>query len=193
MSRKTFDVVVSTTGLIVALVLLVSAGLVIWGSTFVNGQVHDQLASQKIFFPAKGSPALDPKEFPGLQQYAGQQVVNGRQAEAYANQFIGKHLEGIAGGKTYAEVSSAAQASPDDQKLQEQAQTLFRGTTLRGLLLNAYAFWQMGQIMEIIAIALFAGGGLLVIFSGLGYSHAARVRSDEEVFARREERERAAA
>ena len=49
MSRKTFDVVVSTTGLIVALVLLVSAGLAIWGSTFVNGQVHEQLASQQIF------------------------------------------------------------------------------------------------------------------------------------------------
>ena len=189
MSRKTFDTVVSTVGLVVAVVLLIAGGLVIWGSSFVNNQVHDQLASQKIFFPPKGSSGLAPEEFPGLQQYAGQQVVDGKQAEAYANQFIAKHLEGVAGGKTYSEVSAAALANSNDQKLQAQVQTLFRGTTLRGLLLNAYAFWQMGQIMGIIAIVLFAGGGVLAVLAGLGYWHAARVRADKELFSRSSEAE----
>jgi hypothetical protein len=182
MSRKSFDTVVSTVGLVLAVVLLIAGGLAIWGSTFVSGQVHDQLASQKIFFPPKGSAGLSPQEFPGLQQYAGQQVVNGKQAEAYANQFIGKHLQGVAGGKTYSEVSSAALANPNDQTLQGQVQTLFRGTTLRGLLLSSYAFWQTGQIIGILAIVMFAGGGILVILSGLGFWHAARVRSDQEIF-----------
>ena len=97
--------------------------------------VHDQLMDQKISFPAKGTPSLDPKEFPGLQRYAGQRVDSGPKAKAYANQFIAKHLETIAGGKTYSEVSALAQANPTDAKLAAQAQTLFRGETLRGLLL----------------------------------------------------------
>ncbi len=189
MSRKSFDTVVSTVGLAVAIVLLIGGGLAIWGSTFISNQVHDQLASQKIFFPAKGSEGLSPQEFPGLQQYAGQQVVNGKQAEAYANQFIGAHLQGVADGKTYSEVSSAALANPNDQKLQGQVQTLFRGTTLRGLLLSSYAFWQVGQIIGIAAIVLFAGGGVLLILSGLGYWHAARVRSDQEILGAKTEEE----
>lgn len=183
MSRKTFDSVVSSVGLVVAIVLLVAGGLVIWGSTFVHDQVGNQLTSQKIFFPPKGSEALTPQEFPGLQQYAGQQVVNGDQAAAYADQFIARHLQGIGGGKTYSEVSAAALQDPQNEELQAQAQTLFRGTTLRGLLLNAHAFWTMGDVMQVIAIVLFAGGGVLVILAGLGYWHAARRPEEESIFA----------
>ncbi|HSS09160.1 MAG TPA: hypothetical protein VLL25_04695 [Acidimicrobiales bacterium] len=82
------------------LVLAVGGGLLFWGSTFAGNMVHDQLASQKIVFPAKGSPSLDPKEFPGLQRYAGQFVDNGPKAKAYANQFIAAHLKAAANGKT---------------------------------------------------------------------------------------------
>ena len=81
-----------------------------------------------------------------MRQYGGQQLTTGPQAETYANHFIAVHLQEVAGGKTYAEVSSAALADPKNAALQEQAQTLFRGTALRGLLLNAYAFWTVGQI-----------------------------------------------
>lgn len=174
MSRRTFDSIVSSAGIVVALVLLVAGGLVLWGSSFVHNQVGDQLASQKIFFPPRGSEALTPEEYPGLQHYAGQQVVNGDQAAAYADQFIAKHLAAVADGKTYAEVSGAALQNPDDEQLQAQAQTLFRGTTLRGLLLNAHAFWTMGDVMEIVAIVLFVGGGVLTVMAGLGFWHAAR-------------------
>ena len=77
----------------------------LWGSGFAHDMVHTQLSEQKIQFPPKGSPALDPKEFPGLQRYAGQAVDNGPKAKAYADQFIKVHLKGIADGKTYSQVA----------------------------------------------------------------------------------------
>src|SRR5436305_7488586 len=117
-------------GSILFLVLAIGGGLLLWGSNFANNMVHSQLSEQKITFPAKGSPALDPKEFPGLQQYAGQAVDNGPKAKAYANGFIGRHLDSVAGGKKYSEVSAQAQANPNDQQLAGQVQTLFRGETL---------------------------------------------------------------
>jgi hypothetical protein len=139
---------------VLVLVLGFCAGFLFWGSTFINGMIHDQLVAQKIYFPAAGSPALSPSEYPDLQQYAGQQVDNGEKAKAYANGFIGRHLEEVAGGRTYAEVSAAAQANPSDIRLAAQAQTLFRGETLRGLLLNAYGWSQVAMY------AFYAGIGL---------------------------------
>jgi hypothetical protein len=137
-------------------ILSFTAGFLYWANSFSHGMVHDQLAAQQIYFPTAGSKALSPAEFPDLQQYAGQQVVNGDQAKAYADGFIGRHLTGVAGGQTYAQVSSAALAHPSDQKLAAQVQTLFRGETLRGLLLNAYGWWQVGQY------AFYAGVGLTI-------------------------------
>ncbi|MDQ1395011.1 MAG: hypothetical protein QOG64_270, partial [Acidimicrobiaceae bacterium] len=122
------------------LVLAVGGGLLLWGGSFAHNMVHNQLSAQKISFPAKGTPALDAKEFPGLQRYAGQLVDNGPKAKAYANQFIGAHLKSVSGGKTYSEVSTASQANPTDTKLAAQAQSLFRGETLRGLLLYAWGW-----------------------------------------------------
>jgi hypothetical protein len=118
-------------------------------------------------------------EFADVREYGGEQLTTGPQAEAYANDFIAVHLEDVAGGKTYAEVSSAALADPDNAALQEQVQTLFRGTALRGLLLNAYAFSTVAQIAFIAAIVSLVGGGALVFLSVLGFQHASRVRSGE--------------
>jgi hypothetical protein len=61
---------------------------------------------QKIFFRPAGSKAL----LPGIKQYAGQQLVNGDQARAYADKFINVHLSEVAGGQTYAQVSTASLA-----------------------------------------------------------------------------------
>ncbi len=113
---------------VLVLVLGFCAGFLYWGSGFVNGMVHDQLSAQQIYFPAKGTAALDPREFPDLQQYAGQQVDNGDKAKAYADGFIGRHLQAVAGGQTYSQVSAKAQANPQDTKLAAQVQTLFRGS-----------------------------------------------------------------
>jgi hypothetical protein len=123
---------------------------------FVQGTIRDQLTAQQIFFPAAGSAALPASEFPELQQYGGQQVQTGIQAQAYANGFIGRHLQSVAGGQTYAQVSAKAQANPTDAKLQGQVATLFKGETLIGMLLNTYGWWTVGTY------AIFAGVGLAV-------------------------------
>jgi hypothetical protein len=147
-------------GTILFAVLAVGGGLLLFGSNFSKNMVHDQLAQQRITFPAKGSPTLDPQEFPGLQQYAGQAVDTGPKAKAYANEFIAAHLKKASGGKTYSEVSALSQADPGNTKLAAQVQTLFRGETLRGLLLYAWGWSVVG------AIAYWAG--LAALLGALG-------------------------
>jgi hypothetical protein len=169
--RRTLDLLLSAAGAVLAIVLLVAGGLLMWGYTFADDEVHDQLAAQKIFFPPKGSPALTPKEFPDLQKYAGEQVVNGDQAQAYADGFIARHLEEVANGQTYSQVSAQVLQNPDDVKLKGQQETLFRGETLRGLLLNAYAFWQIAQIALYAAIISFILGAVMAVLSFLGFRH----------------------
>jgi len=184
MRRRTFDILVSSTGMVLTIVLLVAGGLLYWGYSFANNNVHDQLVAQKIVFPPKGSEALAPPEIGRyLNQYAGQQLVNGAQAQAYANHFIAVHLKETAGGKTYAEVSTLSRQNPNDANLVGQVQTLFRGETLRGLLLNAYAFWQIGQIALVASIASFALGGVMLVLTILGFWHLRRVAPTEELIA----------
>jgi hypothetical protein len=133
-------------GAILFLVLSVGGGLLLWGSNFAHNMVHSQLTDQKISFPEKGSPGLDAKEFPGLQRYAGQAVDNGPKAKAYADQYIKAHLAAVADGKTYSEVSALSRANPKDEALVGQVNTLFKGETLRGLLLYAWGWSVVGMI-----------------------------------------------
>jgi len=154
--------------LVLFLVLAIGGGLLLWGGTFANNMVHDQLSAQQIRFPAKGTAALDAKEFPGLQRYAGQLVDSGPKAKAYANEFIAKHLNAVAGGQTYSQVSALSQANPTDTKLAGQVQTLFRGETLRGLLLYAWGWSVVGHIASIVAYGAFAGAAIVLIALVLG-------------------------
>ncbi len=179
MPRRTLDLLLSWTGLVVAVVLLVAGGLLLWGSSFVETQVRDQLAEQRIFFPPAESPAVQGPEFADVREYGGEQLLTGPQAEAYANDFIGVHLEDVADGRTYAEVSGEALADPGNEQLQEQAQTLFRGNALRGLLLNAYAFWTVSQIAFAAALVSLIGGAVLVVLSAFGFLHARSTRRAE--------------
>ena len=185
MRRKTFDALLTTGGLLIAAVLLIAGGLLTWAHSFVNDQVKSQLSQQQIFFPKAGDAQLKEAAIgPYLTKYAGQQLTSGAQAEAYADHFIAVHLEGIGGGKTYAQLSTQAQANPNDTKLAATVNTMFKGETLRGLLLNAYAFWKMGQIALIAAIASFAGAGVLLVLSILGFWHLRRTDPDQEVLAK---------
>ena len=173
--RKTIDKVFILLGVATAVMFVAIGSLAWWGYNFATTEVHDELSSQKIYFPAKGSPALDPTEFPGLQQYAGQLVDNGPKAKAYANEFIAVHLEKVAGGKTYSEVSTAAMADPTNAKLQGQKAALFQGETLRGLLLgDGYAYWTFGMLAKIAAIAAFIGAGVMALLVWAGLMHLAR-------------------
>jgi hypothetical protein len=174
-NRKYIDKVASTTGLLLAAVLLIAGGLLTWGYSFTNDQVKSQLAEQNITFPPSGSGAitsLPAVDQPFMAKYAGEQMLNGRQAEVYADHFIAVHLSEIAGGKTYSEVSAAAQADPTNTGLAAQVQILFRGSTLRGLLLYGYAFWQIGQIAMYAALVAGLSGVLFLLLALLGFMHA---------------------
>jgi hypothetical protein len=186
MKRRTFDILISVAGLFLALVLVVAGGLLTWAHNFVSDEVHNQLAAQKIFFPPKGSDAIAGPEFAAMQKYAGQQLTTGAQAQTYADHFIAVHLREIGGGKTYSQLSTESLANPNDAKLAGTVQTMFRGETLRGLLLNAYAFDTMGTIAGIAAVAAFVAAAVMLVLGGLGLWHARSVPATAEIFARRD-------
>ncbi len=182
MRRKTFDLLLTVGGLGIAIVLLAGGGLLTWASTFVGNQVHSQLSQQQVYFPPKGNAALAPSTIgPYLNKYAGKQLLTGPEANAYANHFIAIHLKEIGGGKTYAQLSTLAQADPTNTKLAAQVATVFKGETLRGLLLNAYAFATMGTIAGIAAVVCFVGAGFLLLLSLLGFLHLRRTPNDAEL------------
>jgi hypothetical protein len=186
MRRRTFDALASVAGLVLAVVLAVAGGLALWGHNFVDGQVSTQLTAQKIVFPVKTNPefkALPPADAAAMGQYAGQQMTTGAQAKVYADNFIAFHLSKMGG--TYAQLSAASMAQPGNAKLAALVNTVFKGTTLRGMLLNAYAFWQMGVIAAWAAIVAFIGAGLLVILSVFGFVHGRRAAPEAEILARR--------
>jgi hypothetical protein len=143
--------------------------------------VHTQLAAQQIYFPAANSQAVAGPEFAAMRPYGGQQLTTGAQAEVYADHFIANHLKAIGGGKTYAQLSAEAIAQPANAKLAAQVNTVFKGETLRGLLLNAYAFGTMGTIAGIAAIAAFVAAAVMLILGGLGLMHARRASPDTDI------------
>jgi hypothetical protein len=187
MRRKTFDMILSAGGAVLVVVLLVAGGLGLWGYNFANSNVHDQLAQQAITFPpaaAFAHPAvgseITPSMIPSVSKYAGQPLLTGQQAQVYANDFIAVHLQEIGGGKTYAQLSAASQADPTNTKLAGQVETVFKGTTLRGLLLEAYAFSTFGEIALVASIVSFVLAGVMLLLTLLGVVHLRRVPGDQE-------------
>ena len=181
MRRITFDILMATAGLFLAVTLIAAGGLLTWAHTYIGNEVHTQLAAQQIFFPAANSKAVAAPEFAAMRQYGGQQLTTGAQAEVYADHFIANHLKVIGGGKTYSQLSAEAIAQPTNTALAAQVNTVFKGETLRGLLLNAYAFGTMGMIAGIAAIAAFIAAAVMLVLSGLGLMHARRVSPATEI------------
>jgi hypothetical protein len=184
MRRRTFDALATVTGVILTVILGVAGALLLWGHSFVNNEVANQLGAQKIEFPATSDPslkALPPADAAAMRQYAGQLMMNGAQAETYADHFIAVHLNEIAGGKTYSQLSTLSRANPTDTKLAGEVETVFKGTTLRSMLLEAYGFWKMGQIALIAAWTAFIGAGLMLILSFFGLYHLQRTAPEAEV------------
>src|SRR6516164_3710218 len=184
MRRKTFDALATMAGVVLAVVLAIGGGLLLWGHSVVSNDVHNQLAAQKIVFPAASSPeikSLPAADATAMKAYAGQTMTTGAQAQTYADHFIAVHLKEIGGGKTYSQLSTAAMAQPKNTALANQVQTIFKGTTLRGMLLNAYGWWQMGQIMLVSAFVAFGAAGLFLILSGLGFWHLRRATPESEI------------
>ena len=182
MRRNVFDVLASAGGAVLVIVLLVAGSLAMWGYSFANSNVHNQLAQQQIAFPALGSSALaSPKIGPYLNQYAGQPLTTGAQAQAYADHFIAVHLSEMPYGGVYSKVSAASQADPTNATLKAEVQTVFQGTTLRGLLLEAYAFSEFALIALWAAIAAFALAGIMAILVGIGFWHSRKVPESAEL------------
>ncbi|HET9059340.1 MAG TPA: hypothetical protein VFN61_05415, partial [Acidimicrobiales bacterium] len=157
MRRKSFDALVSAAGVLLTVILIAAGALAFWGYSYSNNTVTNQLRSQDITFPpaaafahAKAGTEITPSMIPSVSQYAGQRLQTGAQAEAYADHFIAVHLSEMPYGGVYAKVSAAAMAakpgSAEATQLKAVEQTVFQGTSLRGMLLNAYGWWKIGQI-----------------------------------------------
>lgn len=178
--RKTIDKVFILLGLATTAVFIVIGAMAWWGYHFATNEVKTELSAQKIYFPAKGSPAiaaLPAANQTEMNKYAGEQLVNGAQAKVYANDFIAFHLSEVAGGKTYSQVSTAAIADPTNTALQTQKAVLFQGETLRGLLLgDGYAYWTFGMLAKYAAIAAFIGAGIMAVLVWMGLMHLTRLK-----------------
>jgi hypothetical protein len=188
MRRSTLDALLSIGGAVVTAVLLVAAGLLLWAGSFANTTVAQQLADQRITMPA-GAAIADPQIKPYLEQYAGQPMTTGAQAQAYADHFIKVHMNAASQGKTYGEVSAdytALTKNPSADPAAVKAagdlrQTMFMGDSLRGMLLNAYAFGTLGTIAIYAAIAAAVGALAMAVLTLLGWRHLRRVPAEQEV------------
>jgi len=187
MRRRTFDALATASGLLLAVVLVVAGVLLTWGHSYANNQVTSQLSAQTIVFPTTSSSefkALPKADAAAMRHYAGQLMTNGAQAETYADHFIGYHLTLIGSGKTYSQLSALSRANPKNAALAGEVDAVFKGTTLRSMLLEAYGFWQLGQIALIAAIASFIAAGLMLILSIFGFLHLRRAAPETEVLPR---------
>jgi hypothetical protein len=188
MRRSTLDALLSIGGAIVTAILLVAGGLLLWAGNFANNTVAQQLGDQRITMPS-GAAIADPQIKPYLEQYAGQPMTTGAQAQAYADHYILVHMNAASKGKTYGEVSAAYTALTKDPNADPAAvkaasdlrQTMFMGDSLRSMLLNAYAFGTLGTIAIYAAIASFIGAAAMLALTLLGWRHYRQVPVNEEV------------
>jgi hypothetical protein len=176
MDRKVWDRTISTAALVVAVMLIVLGGLALYGGRFGQQNVRDRLEPERVNFPAL--EAMSPEEQAEVGEFAGQQVTTGPQAEAFSR-YIGGHLAFVNDGKTYSETSAAARAEGLDPEiaadLQAKADVLFKGETLRSIMLNAYGWWTIATIAVFAGYVLVATGIVLLILAVFGFRHAKRL------------------
>jgi hypothetical protein len=190
--RRTIDLVLIALGAVATVVLGVAGGLLLWGHNFADDYVNRELSSQNIFFPS--ADELTEEGRTDLVRFADEQVTTGPEAEAYAS-FINGHLQGIADGATYADLGATqsearaalATAQDNDASASEiatlqqnvdtitgQRDTLFKGETLRGLLLSSYAWATVGKIAGIAAIVAFIATAVMLVLVVAGLVHIGR-------------------
>ncbi|MET8312057.1 hypothetical protein [Micromonospora sp. NPDC005173] len=198
MKRRTLDLLFSIGGLGLAVLLLVVGIVLTSNATFASNYVRDQLGAQNITFTPAAQLDEEEKKAECLVENAGKKLTTGKQAECYANEYIGLHLKNMAGGKTYADlgepqsqlreqVATAQQtndpALADLQKqlaeVSGQRETVFKGETLRGLLLTSYGFSEMGVKAGQAATVMYLGAALLLLLSFAGLVHAFRTPRSE--------------
>jgi hypothetical protein len=188
--RATLDKLISWTGLLLALVLLVAGSLLLWGATFINDEVDKQLSDQQIVMPTdeaiEADEALSDADKDALGEFAGSEMNTGAEAKAYADPYILAHTNAATGGETYATLGdkqrevcpphgSTDAPSEECTAVTGQRTTAQTGSTLRGLLLYGYAFATMGTIALYAAIAAFVAAALFLVLGLLGLRHARKV------------------
>lgn len=193
MKRKVFDKIVTAVGFGLAALLLVSAGLLNWGATFAADAVGSQLEAQGITLPAETGNKKESAEVTAFFKENGEKVMaTGKQAQMYADHYLGFHLSGM---PAYAAASGASRAAaaalatnPNDLNLKAEAaakagmvETVFKGTMLRGTLLTAYAFGTLGSIAGIAALVSLVGAGVMLLLSVLGLLHIRRTPEDATI------------
>ena len=175
MERKAWDKMISASGLVIAVVLIVVGALAIYGGNFGRQSVQDRLTPERVSFPPLSS--MTAAEQASVGKYAGQLVDTGPEAEAFSR-YIAGHLAEVNGGKTYSETSAAARADGLDPQtaadLSAKADTLFKGETLRSILLNAYGWWTVATIALFAGIFMVLAGIAMAFLSFLGFRHAGR-------------------
>ena len=193
-TRSGVDKFLIGVGVVVTIVLAVAGGLLMWGSTFAEDYVSDELAAQNISFPPAEALAEEGRE--DLTEYGGELVDTGKEAEQYAS-YIAGHIENIGGGLSYAELGGPqreAQAAVQDaiaagedeatiddlqaaaDELASTRDTVFRGEILRGTLLNTYAWWTIGRIAGIAAWVAWAAAVVCLVLVIAGIAHMSRNR-----------------
>jgi len=189
MRRRTLDIIFSIGGLGLAALLLLIAAVLTSNANFADNYVKDQLSQQQIRFKTADTLTDEEKAAPCLVKYAGQELSTGKQAECYANDFIGLHVKTSGKGRTYAEIgddqtvlraqitaAGGAAAAPDLQKqltdLTTTRETVFKGETLRGILLTSYGFSELGNKAAQAATVIYLGVILLALLSIAGFVHA---------------------
>ena len=215
MKRRTIDLVVSAGGMLLAAILLVGGLVLTSNANFAKNYVHDQMVQQQITFTAADKLSEEEKTRACLVEYAGQLMTTGKQAEGYANNYIGLHLANMGAGTPYAGMSysalggaqnelkaqiTAATEAGDTAKVTElnatltkvngQRETVFKGEMLRGVLLTSYGFSELGAKAEQGATVAYIGAGLMFLLSILGFWHAARTPKNEAFAAVESSREK---
>ena len=189
MKRKTFDKIVTVIGAGLTVFLLVSAVLLNWGASFAQDSVKTQLANQNISFPAAETMPEATKD--QLSKWALMQVTTGEMARDYSDLYIWEHMKAsstavVGKPATYSEVSGmymglirgGSTDTAQIAKLGELRDTLFMGNTLRGMLLQAYAFGTIGVIAGYGALAALIGSILFLLLTIAGVVHMRRTSSD---------------
>jgi len=163
---------------IVALLLGVAA---LWMGTFIQANIEDELEAQQISFPEEERLSESERGIDGITNYAGEQLSTGDHAQVYS-EYILLHMNESAAeagypGATYAtlgavqrELRTAVQQAQDagDEAALAEAEaelaevtalrnTMLTGSNLRGNLLSAYGWGNVGQGV------LFLGLGIIVL------------------------------
>jgi hypothetical protein len=188
----------SAGGIAVAILLVLLGFVFKTNADFADSYVHDQLAEQKISFTAAEFLSDEEKASSCLIENAGTPLDSGKKAECYANDYIGMHLKGIGGGETYATIgaiqakakaaladATAANASnvvelkAELDKITGQRESMFKGETLRGLLLTSYGFSIFGEKAALAGMLSFLGALVMLLASIAGFIHAFSTPKDK--------------